>query len=318
MGGRKVMAQKQNKVIINCAVTGAIHVPSQSDYLPITPQQIADEAVKAADAGAATVHIHVRDPQNGKPTMDLGLFQEVCQEVGRRSDVVICLTTGGHPLMTPEERMVGVKRFGPELASINMGSINFGLFPALDKIKEYKWPWEKDYLERSKDLVFKNTFYDQERILKIMRDHGTKPELECYDVAHLYNTEYWVEKGVLNPPFWLQFILGIMGGIQPSVENLVFMKNTADKLFGHEYVWSILAVGRHQFALGTVAAVMGGNVRVGLEDNLYLGKGQLLRSNEEAVRKIRRIVEQELDMDIANPGETREILRLKGKNNTKF
>jgi uncharacterized protein (DUF849 family) len=276
------MAKKQSKVIINCAVTGAIHVPSQSNYLPITPQQIADEAVKAADAGAATVHIHVRDPRSG------------------------------------QERMVGVKRFGPELASINMGSINFGLFPALDKIKEYKWPWEKDYLERSKDLVFKNTFYDQERILKIMRDHGTKPEMECYDVAHLYNTAYWVDKGALNPPFWLQFILGIMGGIQPSVENVVFMKNTADKLFGHDYIWSILAVGRHQFALGTVAAVMGGNVRVGLEDNLYLGKGKLLRSNKEAVRKIRRIVEQELDIDIANPDETRQILRLKGKNNTKF
>jgi len=312
------MAKNERKVIINCAVTGAIHVPSQSDYLPITPQQIADEAVRAANAGAATVHIHVRDPKTGEPTMDLGLFREVCQEVSRRSDVVICITTGGHPLMTPEERMVGVKAYGPELASINMGSMNFGLFPALDKIQEYKWSWEKDYLERSKDMVFKNTFYDQERILKIMNDHGTKPEMECYDVAHLYNTAHWVDKGALNPPFWLQLIFGILGGIQPSVENLVFMKNTADKLFGDDYVWSILPVGRYQFSLGTVAVVMGGNVRVGLEDNLYLGKGELLTSNEDAVKKIRRIVEQELDIPIATPDEARKILKLKGMKNTKF
>jgi uncharacterized protein (DUF849 family) len=312
------MAKNERKVIINCAVTGAIHVPSQSDYLPITPQQIADEAVRAANAGAATVHLHVRDPKTGEPTMDLGLFREVCQEVSRRSDVVVCITTGGHPLMTPEERMVGVKTYGPELASINMGSMNFGLFPAMDRIKEYKWPWEKDYLERSKDMVFKNTFYDQQRILKIMNDHGTKPEMECYDVAHLYNTAHWVDRGVLKPPFWLQLIFGILGGIQPSVENLVFMKNTADKLFGDDYVWSILPVGRYQFALGTVAVVMGGNVRVGLEDNLYLGKGKLLTSNEDAVKKIRRIVEQELDMPIATPDEAREMLKLKGKKNTKF
>jgi uncharacterized protein (DUF849 family) len=312
------MAKNERKVIINCAVTGAIHVPSQSDYLPITPQQIADEAVRAANAGAATVHLHVRDPKTGEPTMDLGLFREVCQEVSRRSDVVVCITTGGHPLMTPEERMVGVKTYGPELASINMGSMNFGLFPAMDRIKEYKWPWEKDYLERSKDMVFKNTFYDQERILKIMNDHGTKPEMECYDVAHLYNTAHWVDKKALAPPLWLQLIFGILGGIQPSVENLVFMKNTADKLFGDDYVWSILPVGRYQFSLGTVAVVMGGNVRVGLEDNLYLGKGKFLTSNEDAVRKIRRIVEQELDIPIATPDEAREILKLKGKKNTKF
>ena len=307
-----------DKVIISCAVTGAIHVPSQSEYLPITPQRISDEAIRATDAGAATVHIHVRNPETGEPTMDLGLFQEVCQEVSQKSDVVICITTGGHPMMTPEERMVGVRKFGPELASINMGSINFGLFPALDKIKEFKWPWEKDYLERSKDLVFKNTFYDQERIFKIMNDHGTRPELECYDVAHLYNTAYWADKGVITPPFWLQLIFGIMGGIQPSVENLVFMKNTADRLFGRDYIWSILPVGRYQFTLGTVAVVMGGNVRVGLEDNLYLGRGKLLTSNKEAVEKIRRIIEEEFEIDISTPNDARRMLKLKGKENARF
>jgi len=312
------MAMEQRKVIINCAVTGAIHVPSQSEYLPITPQQIADESVRAAKAGAATVHVHVRDPKSGEPTMDLALFKEVCQEVRNRSDVVICITTGGHPLMTPEERMVGVKALSPELASINMGSINFGLFPLMDKIKDYKWSWEKDYLERSKDNIFKNTFYDQERILKIMEDNGTKPELECYDVAHLYNTAYWVDKGFIRPPFWLQLVFGIMGGIQPSVENLVFMKNTADKLFRDEYAWSTLAVGRHQFPLGMVAIVMGGNVRVGLEDNLYLEEGRLLTSNEEAVTKIRRIAEKELGIPIATSDETRKLLKLKGKKNTNF
>jgi uncharacterized protein (DUF849 family) len=312
------MAMKQDKVIINCAITGSINIPSQSEYLPITPQQIAEDSVRAANAGAGTVHLHVRDPETGEPTMDLGLFQEVCQEVHNKSDVVICITTGGSPTMTPEERMVGVRKFKPELASINMGSINFGLFPLMDKIKEYKWPWEKEYLERSKDFVFKNTFYDQERIFKIMQDNGTKPELECYDIAHLYNTAYWLDKGVLRPPFWMQFIFGIMGGIQPSVENLVFMKNTADKLFGEDYVWSVLPVGRHQFQLGIVAVVMGGNVRVGLEDNLYLIKGKLLTSNEEAVIKIRRIVEQELGMKVTTPDETRDILKLKGKKNTNF
>ena len=307
----------RDKVIINCAVTGSIHIPAMTPYLPITPEQIAREAISAGEVGASTVHLHARDPKTGEPTMDLDLFQQFCREVDRKSDVVICITTGGAPTMTPEERMVAVKRFKPELASINMGSINFGLFPLMDKIKEYKWDWEKDYLERSRDNVFKNTFYDQERILKIMRDNGTKPEMECYDIAHLYNTAYWADKGALDPPFWLQFILGIMGGIQPSVENLVFMKNTADKLFGTDYVWSALPVGHHEFDLCTVAAIMGGNVRVGLEDNVYLGKGTLARSNAEMIQKMVRIL-RELEMEPASPKETREILKLKGKEETDY
>ena len=307
----------RGKVIINCAVTGSIHIPAMTPYLPITPEQIAREAISAGEVGASTVHLHARDPKTGEPTMDLDLFQQFCREVDRKSDVVICITTGGAPTMTPEERMVAVKRFKPELASINMGSINFGLFPLMDKIKEYKWDWEKDYLERSRDNVFKNTFYDQERILKIMRENGTKPEMECYDIAHLYNTAYWADKGALDPPFWLQFILGIMGGIQPSVENLVFMKNTADKLFGTDYVWSALPVGHHEFDLCTVAAIMGGNVRVGLEDNVYLGKGTLARSNAEMIQKMVRIL-RELEMEPASPKETREILKLKGKEKTDY
>ncbi len=305
------------KVIISCAVTGAIHIPSMSPYLPITPEEIAHEAITAAEAGAGSVHVHARDPQTGEPTMDLGLFQQICSEVDEKSDVIICITTGGAPTMTPEERMVAVKKFRPELASINMGSFNFGLFPLMDKIKEYKWDWEKKYLEKSKDNIFKNTFYDQERIFKIMRDNGTKPELECYDVGHLYNTAYWVDKGAIDSPVWLQLIFGIMGAIQPSVENLVFMKNTADKLFGKDYVWSVLPSGRHEFNLCTVGAIMGGNVRVGMEDNLYLSKGQLARNNADMVEKMVSILKQ-LDLEPASPQETRTILKLKGKAQTNF
>jgi uncharacterized protein (DUF849 family) len=306
-----------DRVIISCAVTGSIHVPSMSPYLPITPEQIAREAIAARKAGAASVHLHARDPKTGAPTMDLGLFQEFCQEVHRQSDVVICITTGGAPTMTPEERMVAVRKFKPELASINMGSINFGLFPIMEKIKEYKFAWEKEYLERSKDNIFKNTFYDQERIFKIMRDNGTKPELECYDVGHLYNTAYWMDKGAIDPPAWLQLIMGIMGAIQPSVENLVFMKETADKLFGKDYVWSVLPTGRHEFNLCTVGAVMGGNVRIGMEDNLYLAKGRLAKSNAEMVEKMVRIL-KELDLEVATPDEARAVLRLKGKDKTDY
>ena len=305
------------KVIINCAITGAIHVPSQSEHLPITPEQIAAEAVAAAEAGAATVHVHARDPQTGRPDMNPDLFRQFCRQVHERSNAVICITTGGAPTMTPEERMVAVRDLRPELASINMGSINFALFPMMTKIKEYKFDWEMPYLESSKDLVFKNTFYDQERILKIMEECDTKPELECYDVGHLYNTAYWANQGVIKPPFWIQLILGIHGAIQPSVENLVFMKETADKLFGQDYIFSVLAVGRHEFNLGTVGVIMGGCVRVGLEDNLYLRKGELAKSNADMVAKMRRIIE-ELSFEIADADEARQMLGLKGQAETNF
>ena len=212
------------RCLINCAVTGSIHVPSQTPYLPITPREIANEAIAAATAGAASVHLHARDPETGKPTMDEGLFQEFCQEIAAHSDVVICITTGGDPNMPIEERMRAVRHFKPELASLNMGSMNFGIYPMMNRIKEYKHDWEEPYLAGTKDLVFRNTFKDQERIFEIMNDSGTKPEMECYDVGHIYNTAYWADKGILKPPFWIQLILGIHGAILPSVRNLVFMK----------------------------------------------------------------------------------------------
>jgi uncharacterized protein (DUF849 family) len=304
-------------VIINCAITGSIHIPTMSPYLPITPQQIADEAVAAADAGAATVHLHARVPETGKPTPDPELFKVFCREIHQRSDVVICITTGGGLGMTPDQRLEAVKALKPELASLNMGSMNFGLFPLKDKIKDYKYEWEPAYLEMTRDFIFKNTFYDMERMLGTMKDNGTKPEMECYDVGHLYNAAYWADQGVIEPPFWFQFIFGIMGGIQPSVENLVHMRNTADKLFGRDYVWSVLAAGRHQFNLCTVGAVMGGSVRVGLEDNLYVAKGELAKSNADTVSKMCRIL-RELSLELATPDEARQILKLKGKDQTKF
>ena len=306
-----------SKCIINCAITGSIHVPSQTPYLPITPEHIASEAIAAVEAGAATVHVHARDPKTGQPTMDLGLFKEFGSEISQKSEGVICITTGGSITMTPEERMTAVKKYRPELASLNMGSINFGLFPMKDRIKEYKFDWEEPYLEGSRDLIFKNTFYDQERIFAIMDDTGTKPEMECYDVGHLYNTAYWADKGKLKPPFWIQLILGITGAMQPSVEELVHMKGTADKLFGKDYVFSVLAAGRHEFNLGTVGAVMGGSVRVGMEDNLYLAKGELAKSNADMVAKIKSILTL-LGIDTASPAEAREILGLKGKADTGF
>jgi uncharacterized protein (DUF849 family) len=306
-----------NNIIINCAITGSIHVPSLSPYLPITPEQIANDSIAAAEAGAATVHVHARDPKTGQPTVGLELFEEFCKEIKAQSNVVICITTGGSLGMSIEERMMAVKKFRPELASINMGSMNFALYPTMARIKEYKFDWEKPYLEGSKDNVFKNTFYDQERIFEIMKDSGTRPEMECYDVGHLYNTAHWADRGVIEPPFWLQLILGILGGIQPSVGNLLFMKETADRLFGDDYIWSVLAAGRHEYNLATVGAVMGGNVRIGMEDNLYVGKGQLAKSNAEMVAKMSRIL-KELDLQPASAQEAREILKLKGNQDTAF
>jgi uncharacterized protein (DUF849 family) len=311
------MAMKQKKVIINCAVTGSIHIPTMTPHLPITPQQIAGEAIAAAKAGAGTVHLHVRNPETGQPSSDLGLFKEVCSEIHRSSDVVMCPTTGGGFGMTPEERVRVVRELQPELASCNMGSFNFGLFPLLERFPKFKFEWEREYLEMTRDFIFPNTFKSLEIFLKSFRDSGTKPEMECYDVGHLYNVAHMADQGYIDKPFFLQLILGILGAIQPSVENLVHMKNTADKLFGDDYLWSVLPVGRHQFALGTVGVVMGGNVRVGMEDNLYLSKGVLVKSNEESVTKIRHMIE-ELSLEVATPDETREMLKLKGRDKTNF
>ena len=311
------MSMKQEKVVINCAVTGSIHIPSQSEFLPITPQQISSEAIKAANAGAGTVHIHVRNPKTGQPTSDLGLFKEVCGEIHRKSNIVVCPTTGGGLGMTPEERVRVVAELQPELATCNMGSFNYGLYPLLDKFKDFKYEWEKQYLEMTRNFIFSNTFQSLEVFMKTFQDAGTKPEMECYDVAHLYNIAHMAERGFIQKPFFLHFIMGILGAIQPSLENLLHMKHVADGLFGEDYAWSVLAVGRYQFSYSTVAAVAGGNVRVGMEDNLYLGKGRLVKSNEESVKKIRHIIE-ELSMDIATPDEVRKMLKLKGKAKTKF
>jgi len=311
------MAMKLSKVFINCAITGSIHIPTMSDYLPITPKQIADESVKAANAGAATVHLHARNPKTGQPSSDIGLFKEFCSEIKKRSNVILCPSTGGGLGMTPEERVRVVRELEPELASCNMGSFNFGLFPLLERYSKFKYEWEPKYLEMTRDFIFPNTFKSLEIFLKTFRDHGTKPEMECYDVGHIYNVAYMAEKGFLEKPFFLQLIMGILGAIQPSIENLLHMKYTADTLFGDDYVWSVLPVGRFQFSLGTVAAVMGGNVRVGMEDNLYISKGEKMKSNEEAVQKIKRLL-QELSIEIASPQEVRQILKLKGKEQTKF
>ena len=311
------MAMKQTKVIINCAVTGSIHIPTQSPYLPITPQQIADEAVKAAEAGAAIVHLHARNPETGQPSSELEIIKEYCSDIHRRSDVIICTTTGAGLGMTPEERLKVVAEFQPELASMNMGSINFGLFPLLERYDEFKFQWEREYLEMTKDFIFPNTFKSLEIFLKTFRDNGTKPELECYDMGHLYNAAYLADRGWLEKPFYIQLIFGILGAIQPSVENIVHMRSVADKLFGDDYLSSVLPVGRYQFAHGTVNAVMGGNVRVGMEDNLYLRKGELVKSNAQSVKKMVHLLD-ELSLEVATPDETRQVLRLKGKDQTKF
>ena len=267
--------------IITCAPTGAIHTPSMSPYLPVTPHEIAEAALAAADAGAAIVHLHVRDPEDGHPVQDTGLFVELIQEIQSRSDVVINLTTGGSPHMTVDERVGPAMDLAPELASLNMGTMNMGLFPMLDRFKDLEHEWELKHLG-NKDLVFKNTFADIERILKTCGDQGTRFEFECHDTAHLYNLAHFLDRKLVKPPIFVQTIFGILGGIGADHENLAHMRRIADKLFGKDYEWSILAAGRHQMSFVTMGAIMGGNVRVGLEDSIYIGKGELAKSNAYA------------------------------------
>ncbi len=296
-------------VIISAAITGSIHTPTMSPYLPITPEQIADEAINAAKAGAAAVHIHARNPENGMPSPDLNLFRKIVEKIRSEVDVVICITTGGGAGMTVDQRTAPVPEFKPELASFNMGSINFALFPVVSRYKEWKYDWEKPFLEASKAYIFQNTFADLEKICGIMRDNGTKPELEIYDVGHLYNAKYLLSEGFLEPPLFLQFVMGILGGIQPTVNDLLHLKETADRLFGkNQYRWSAFGAGRMEFPICTMAVLMGGNCRVGLEDNLYLSKGELARSNAELVGKMVRII-RELSLEPATPDEAREILK---------
>ena len=306
---------KRGKVIISCAVTGSIHVPSQTPYLPITPAEIAQGAIGAAEAGAAIVHLHARDPDTGRPTPDPDVFAQFLPEIEERTDVVINITTGGGHGMTVEERTRAARRFKPELCSLNMGSMNFGLFPVLERISEFTHQWEPEYLEMTRDFIFRNTYADIEWIVRELGAEGTRFEFECYDVGHIYNLAHFLERGVVEPPLFVQTIFGILGGIGPEPENLMHMKATADRLFGEDYYWSILGAGRHQTNLVTMGAILGGNVRVGLEDSVYLGKGQLAESNGDQVAKIVRIL-QELSLEIATPDDARQMLGLKGAANT--
>jgi 3,5-dioxohexanoate:acetyl-CoA acetone transferase len=305
----------QSKVIISCAVTGAIHVPSATPYLPITPAQIAEGAVGAAEAGAAIVHLHARDPETGRPTPDAEVFAQFLPEIRERCDAVINITTGGGHGMSLEERTLAARTFQPELCSLNMGSMNFGLFPVLDRISEFKHAWEPEYLEMTRDFIFRNTFKDIEWVVAELGAHGTRFEFECYDVGHLYTLAHFLERGVVEPPLFVQTIFGILGGIGPDPENLLHMKAMADRLFGDSYVWSILGAGRHQTRLVTLGALLGGNVRVGLEDSIYLEKGKLAETNADQVAKIARIL-RELSLEIATPAEARKLLALKGADRT--
>ena len=312
------MAKKNNKVIITCAMTGGIHVPTMSDYLPITPEEIAQQSIDAANAGASILHLHARDPENGRPTSDPEIFNKFLPVIKDATDAVINITTGGGLQMTVDQRLEAPLQFKPEMCSLNMGSMNFALFPAATKLTNWKHEWEKPFLEASEDFIFRNTFGDVRKIVKILGDEcGTKFEHECYDIGHLYNLAHFVDAGIIKPPFLIQSIFGVLGGIGPEMDNVLFMKQTADRLFGDNYIWSVLAAGRFQIPFVTQAAMMGGNVRVGLEDSIYLGKGVLAKSNAEQVIKIKKILE-ELGMQIATPDDTRSILGLKGKDLVNF
>ena len=312
------MARKNNKVIITCAMTGGIHVPTMSDYLPVTPEEIAQQSIDAANAGASILHLHARDPENGRPTSDPEIFYKFLPVIKEETDAIINITTGGGLQMTVEQRLEAPLKFKPEMCSLNMGSMNFALFPAAAKLKNWKHDWEKPFLEASEDFIFRNTFGDVRKIVKMLGDEcGTKFEHECYDIGHLYNLAHFVDAGIIKPPFLIQSIFGVLGGIGPEMDNVLFMKQTADRLFGDDYIWSVLAAGRFQIPFVTQAAMMGGNVRVGLEDSIYLSKGVLAKSNAEQVIKIKKILE-ELGMQIASPDETRSILGLKGKDLVNF
>ncbi len=312
------MARPSNKVIITCAVTGAIHTPSMSKYLPLTPADIAQQAIDAANAGASILHLHARDPSDGRPSADPEIFAQILAPIKAATDAVINITSGGSTKMTLEERLAPPLRFKPEMASLNMGSMNFSIHPVASKIKEWKYPWEQAYVEGTEDIIFRNTFRDIRHILRDLGDGcGTKFEFECYDVGHLYNLAHFVDAGLVKPPFFIQTIFGILGGIGPDPVNVTFMRETANRLFGDSYHWSVLGAGRHQMSLLTYAAIQGANVRVGLEDSIYLGRGQIAESNAAQVLKIRRILE-DLGYEIATPAEARQMLALKGGDNVAF
>lgn len=305
------------KVIITCAVTGAIHTPSMSPHLPVTPDDIASAAIAAAEAGAAIIHLHARDPATGKPTQNPAVFGEFLPRIKEACNAVVNITTGGSPHMTVEERMQPAIVYKPEVASLNMGSMNFGLYPMLNRFSEFKHEWEREHLEKSRDLVFKNTFKDIETILRIGNDNGTRFEFECYDISHLYNLAHFLDRGLAKAPLFIQSVFGLLGGIGAHPEDLLHMKRTADRLFGDEYQWSILGAGRNQFPLAAQGLAQGSNVRVGLEDSLWIAPRSLAQSNADQVTKMRKIVEG-LSLEVATPDEARDLLQLKGADQVAF
>jgi uncharacterized protein (DUF849 family) len=306
-----------NKVIITCAVTGSIHTPSMSPYLPVTAEEIAESAIGAAEAGAAIVHLHARNPVDGRPDQSPEAFEPFLKVIKQRSGVVINLTTGGSPYMGVEERIRPATVFKPEVASLNMGSMNFGLFPMLARFKEFKHAWEPEMLENSKDLVFRNSFKDIRYALETLNETGTRYEFECYDTSHLYNLHYFFTEGLVKAPLFIQTVFGLLGAIGPHPEDLMHMKRTADRLFGKNYHWSVLGAGKAQMPLAAMGASMGANVRVGLEDSLWLGKGKLAETNAAQVTQVRKILEG-LGREIATPDEARQILQLKGGDRVNF
>lgn len=305
------------KVIITCAITGAIHTPSMSPYLPITPEEIIDSSIAAAEAGAAIIHLHARDPKDGRPDQSPEAFGLFLPQVKQRTDAVINLTSGGSPWMPVEGRVKPAKQYKPEVASLNMGSMNLGLYPMLQRYKEFKYEWEAEALESSRDLVFRNSFKDIEFALKTLGDCGIRFEFECYDISHLYNLAHFLDRGLVEGPLCVQSIFGLLGGIGPHPEDVMHMKRTADRLFGDALRWSVLGAGRHQMAVAAMGAALGGNVRVGLEDSLWTGPGKLAESNAEQVRLVRQIVEG-LGLEVASPAEARTMLELKGHDKVAF
>jgi uncharacterized protein (DUF849 family) len=305
------------KIIITCAVTGSIHTPSMSPHLPVTPAEIAEAALGAREAGAAIVHLHARNPETGQPVQSPEAYEPFLKVIKQLSDVIVNITTGGAPTMLIEERLQPAAAFKPEIASLNMGSMNFGMYPVLDKMTEFKHDWERPYLEGSRDRVFRNTFADIEAILTTCAGHGTRFEIECYDIGHLYTLEHFVRRGLVRPPFFVQSVFGILGGIGAHPEDVLHMRRTADRLFAQQYQWSVLGAGRHQMPVAMQAVLLGGHLRVGLEDSLYAGRGRLAKSNAEQVRLAREMVEH-LGFDVATPDEARAILDLKGGDKVEF
>jgi uncharacterized protein (DUF849 family) len=307
----------RGKVIISCAVTGSIHTPSMSPYLPVTPEEIGDSALGAAQAGAAIVHLHARNPVDGRPDQSPEAFEPFLRVIKHRSNVVVNLTTGGSPFMPIDERIQPARVWQPEVASLNMGSMNFGLFPMLKRYKDFRHAWEPEMLENSRDLVFRNSFKDIAFALRTLSATGARFEFECYDTSHLYNLHHFLSEGLVEPPLFIQTVFGLLGGIGPHPDDVMHMRRTADRLFGDAYVWSVLGAGRSQLPLAAMAAAMGGNIRVGLEDSLWLGKGALAPSNASQVRLAVQILEG-LGLEPATPAEAREMLHLKGADKVGF